>query len=174
MTNNINIDLASIPHPKDCHPVPDGAVLPAGTPCWVVHKSGAASWLPSGYQNTSAICDRGAVHLTPHPIISGPTPDDSPIIIDRTSRDGVEAGTLAMWGPGSQGWCAIGKSGYSNWLDGKEITEWSPAIVTKTGHGVWDERVASLGLHKISVADFPDIFRPLGVTVVTGSKELAA
>ena len=51
-----------------------------------------------------------------------------------------------------------------------------PTLVTDKiiDNGEWDERVASLGLHKISVADFPDIFRPLGVTVVTGSKELAA
>ena len=51
-----------------------------------------------------------------------------------------------------------------------------PAIATDkiVDNGQWDERIASLGLHKISVHEFPDVFRPLGVTVVTGSKELAA
>lgn len=140
MTSKTDLDLASIPHPKDCHRVPDGAVLPAGTPCWVVHKSGAASWLPDGYRSTSAIHDGGAVHLTPHPIISHPTPDDSPIIITRTYRDKVEAGLLAVRAPGDQEWCVIGRDGYSHWLASEEITEWSPAVVTKSGHGVWDER----------------------------------
>ncbi len=41
-------------------------------------------------------------------------------------------------------------------------------------NGEWDERIASLGLHKISVADFPAVFEPLGVTVVTGRRRRVA
>lgn len=140
MTNNIDIDFDAIPHPKDCHPVPDGAVLPAGTPCWVVHKSGAASWLPSGYRSTSAIYDGGAVHLTPHPIISCPTPDDSPIIIEGINGEPVSAETLAMWAPKHEMWITTSRDRCHRWLKSDEITKWSPTVVTTTEPGVWDER----------------------------------
>lgn len=143
MTNNIDIDLESIPHPKDCHQVPVGATIPEGTPVWIVNDHGGAEWSPTGFHADKTICRSDFLYLTADPIAvspAPPTPDDSPIIIDRTSVAGIEAGTLAMWFPGDQEWCATGKGGYSRWLISEEITEWSPAIVTKTRRGVWDER----------------------------------
>ena len=143
MTNNIDIDLESIPHPKDCHQVPVGATIPEGTPVWIVNDHGGAEWSPTGFHADKTICRSDFLYLTADPIAvspAPPTPDDSPIIIDRTSVAGIEAGTLAMWFPGDQEWCAIGKNGYSRWLGSDEITEWSPAVVTKSGRGLWDER----------------------------------
>lgn len=141
MTNNIGIDLNSIPHPKDCYPVPDGETIPAGTPFWLVVEQELTWWGNGLSYNLEVDRGRGLV-LIPEPIIPHPTPDDSPIIITRTSisRAVIAAGTLAVWMPGDREWCAVGKNGYSRWLDSNEITEWAPAIVTKSGRGVWDER----------------------------------
>lgn len=140
MTNNIDIDLASIPHPKDCYPVPVEAVIPKGTPVWRIHSSGLAAWSQNGYANEYLAHEADVIHLTANPIITHPTPDDSPIIITRVNKDEVEAGLLAVWAPRDQEWCVVGSDGYTHWLKSDEITDWSPAIVTKTGRGLWDER----------------------------------
>lgn len=142
MTNNNDIDLESIPHPKDCYPVPDGAVIPNGTPVWRIHSSGLAVWSQNGYANEYLVHEVDIIHLTANPITTHPTPDDSPIIITRTNvADAyVGDGLLAVWMPGGKAWCVATEYGYPHRLDSEEITEWSPAIVTKTRRGLWDER----------------------------------
>lgn len=142
MTNSIDIDLESIPHPKDCYPVPVGATIPPNTPFWVVDRWGA-EWLPTGYATPVKIHKSNGLHLTIAPVAvpsNPPSSDDSPIIITRSNRDGIGDGLLAVWAPSDQDWCVVARDGYTRWLGSGEITEWSPAVVTKSGHGVWDER----------------------------------
>lgn len=142
MTNDIDIDLASIPHPKDCYPVPNGAVIPKGTPIWRIHSSGLAVWSQNGYANEYLVHEVDVIHLTANPITTHPTPDDSPIIITRTNVADADVGDglLAVWMPGGKAWCVATEYGCSYWLDSCDITEWSPTIVTKSGHSLWDER----------------------------------
>lgn len=43
------------PHMEDCHPVPVGAVIPKGTPFWLVYESGFAAWDPRGYDSDHVV-----------------------------------------------------------------------------------------------------------------------
>ena len=144
MTSNIDIDLGSIPHPKDCYPVPVGATIPAHTPAWIAGRWGA-EWHPTGYGTPVKIRSTNDLHLTIYPIAAPsapPTPDDSPIIITRTNVADADVGDglLAVWVHSGKEWYIATEYGCSYWLDSCDITEWSPAVVTKGGHSVWDER----------------------------------
>lgn len=144
MTNNTDIDLASIPHPKDCYPVPVGATIQEGTPFWVVDRWGA-EWLPTGYATPVKIHKSNGVHLTIAPIAvpsDPPTPDDSPIIITGTSRAGVNLGAtaFAVWVHDTREWCVMTEHGGFFRLDSGQITDWMPVVVTATEAGLWDER----------------------------------
>ncbi|MDU7384093.1 MAG: hypothetical protein E7L06_08310 [Schaalia turicensis] len=142
MTKNIEIDLESIPHPKDCHPVPDGAIIPAGTPFWLITGEDRLTWATDGYSEDCKMQKFSSLRLTAEPIIPRPTPEDSPMIITRTSRAGVDldTGAFAVWVHNEREWCVTTERGGFFWLDSGQITDWLPAIVTKSGHGVWDER----------------------------------
>lgn len=136
------IDLESIPHPKDCYPVPDGAAIPPYTPCWVVRKHGLIEWVPNGYPGETIVGSNAALCLTPEPITPHPTPDDSPIIINHCQLRGAPgakpSGLAVQTAPNK--WVLVDDDGCDWWIASEEITDWSPAIVTKTGRGVWDER----------------------------------
>lgn len=143
MTNKIDIDLASIPHPKDCYPVPAGATIPPYTPCWIVRKHGLVEWVPNGHPGETIVGSNAALYLTICPISASPTPDDSPIIINHhQSVNGIRVATnrLAIYVDHDDSWMLVDDSGRDLRLDSDEITDWSPAIVTKSGRGVWDER----------------------------------
>lgn len=142
MTKNIDIDLESIPHPKDCYRVPVGATIPACTPCWEVDSDGRFIWNKDGYRVSVYIMESGFPRFTPEPIIPRPAPEDSPIIINRCQQRGALGALLkglAVWTEDGE-WLLVNDAGRDFWLDGNEITDWSPAIVTKSGHGIWDER----------------------------------
>lgn len=143
MTNNIDIDLASIPHPKDCHPVPDGATIPPYTPCWIVRKHGIIEWVPNGYPGEAIVGGNAALCLTAEPIVvpsDPPSPEDSLIILHETKHGNGGRGALAVWMPGEEAWVTVGESGYGIALSADDIFDWAPAIVTESGRGVWDDR----------------------------------
>lgn len=144
MTNNIDIDLGSIPHPKDCYPVPVGATIPAHTPAWIAGRWGA-EWHPTGYGTPVKIRSTNDLHLTIYPIAAPPTtptPDDSPIIITGTTRAGVDLGeeAFAMWVHDTQEWCVMTEHGGFFWFDSGQVADWLPVVVTATERGIWNER----------------------------------
>lgn len=59
--------IESIPDIYDCHLVPDGARVPAGTPLWVVSYTGKACWYPTGV-STVAYGGDDMLYLTVEPI----------------------------------------------------------------------------------------------------------
>lgn len=144
MTKNIDIDLDSIPHPKDCYPVPDGAIIPAGTPFWLITGEDRLTWAANGYSEDCKTQKFSSPRLTAEPIIPHPTPDDSPIIINRYGDDkcGEEpiSNAVALWVDDVDLWVTTDGRGCDWWLGSSQITDWSPAIVTKTRRGIWDER----------------------------------
>lgn len=139
ITNNIGIDLESIPHPKDCYPVPVGATIPPRTPCWVVRKHGLIEWVPDGYPGETIIGSNASLHLTLYPIPAGPTPDDSPITFEYRRPDS-SCLVVATWSDESRSWVFVDRAGNPISHSGNMITDWSPAVITKSGRGVWDER----------------------------------
>lgn len=139
MTKNIEIDLDSIPHPKDCYPVPVGATIPEHTPVWVAKKYGRLEWLGNGYENRVTVGGSDTVHLTAEPIINHPTSEDSPIAFEHRRPDSSEL-VVATWSDESRSWVFVDRAGNPISHSGNMITDWSPAIITKSGRGVWDER----------------------------------
>lgn len=139
MTSNIDIDLKAIPHPKGCYPVPVGATIPPRTPCWVVWKHGLIEWVPDGYSGETIIGSNASLHLTLYPIPAGPTPDDSPITFEYRRPDS-SCLVVATWSDESRSWVFVDRAGNPISHSGNMITDWSPAIITKSGRGVWDER----------------------------------
>ena len=143
MTNDIDIDLASIPHPKDCYLVPVGATIPPRTSIWQITPLGYLEWCPNGYGTPRTVSSDDTLYLTADPIVTPPappTPDDSPIVVTRTNKREVEPGSLAVWVHNDQEWCVVRQNGCSYWLDSREITDWLPAVTIATGRDVWDER----------------------------------
>lgn len=144
MTKNIDIDLGSIPHPKDCYRVPAGAIIPAGTPLWTLTSEGRLLWSANGYSVDWKTHEFSTPRLTAEPIIPHPTPDDSPIIINRygAEKRGEEpiSNAVALWVDDVDLWVTTDGTGCDWWLGSSQITDWSPTIVTKSGRGVWDER----------------------------------
>lgn len=136
MTISTDIDLNAIPHPRDCHPVPVGVPLPKGVPVWAVYEDGHCEWHPDGYAHSDAML------LTAEPLVAPPTPDDSPIILSIRTLSGeyLAKEALAVWEPLQDAWRFVRGDGKSHWVDSEDIVEWSPAVVTKVGHGLWDER----------------------------------
>ena len=142
MTKNIEIDLEAIPHPKDCYRVPEGAAIPAGTPFWLTTGEDRLTWVANGYSEDFKTQKFSTPRLTAEPIATHPTPEDSPIIINRCQLRGAPgakpSGLAVQTVPNK--WVLVDDDGCDWWLHASEITDWSPAIVTKTGHGIWDER----------------------------------
>lgn len=142
MTNNIDIDLDAIPHPKDCYRVLTGATIPAGTPLWTPIGEGRLLWSSNGYSVDWEIHEFSTPRFTAEPIIPRPAPEDSPIIINhhKLNNGATITDVLAVWAGDDTEWVLVDDNGRDWWIDASEITDWSPAIVTKTGNGVWDER----------------------------------
>lgn len=142
MTNNADIDLSTIPNPEGFYPVPVGATIPARTPLWAVRENGSAEWESKGYFSKRVVTESDALYLTREPITAPPapllTPEDSPIIIGNV--EGYKPGMLATWHKGVGKWYTSGNDGHIHWVKSEDISDWSPAIVTKSGHGIWDER----------------------------------
>lgn len=139
MTDN-KIDLDSIPHPRDCHRVPVGATIPAGTPHWAAYPGGQLEWRPVGFNfNLTVRPNNLDFFLTAEPI-PAPTPEDSPIIASGAGDGGAFHDAL-MWCDHKGNWWGLDASGHHIVVtDADYITEWSPAVVTATGHGVMDDR----------------------------------
>lgn len=142
MKRNTDIDLAAIPHPKDCHLVPAGATIPVGTPYWFDdHHKNRLTWYGAGAQIDFTVAP-GGTFLTVEPItlpVPAPTSSDSPIIVKSANADDFKDGLLAVWLPNENEWHAVGSDGRTHWFKSGRITDWLPAIVTESGHGVWDE-----------------------------------
>lgn len=146
MTNNIDIDLESIPHPKDCYPVPVTVQIPPRTPFWGISPSGSTTWFPHGLDRVIANrCSDGKTYLTREPLGVRPmlTSADSPIVITKYTTDGgdfVYCNVVANYEPESATWVIVNQAGKTDWIYGPDILDWSPAVVSATGFGVWDER----------------------------------
>lgn len=144
METRINFSLDGIPDPQECHEVPVGAVIPAEVPFWVVYPSGSVKWDPRGYQNDFVVQANNLPHLTVelYTVNKGPTPSESPIIIDRMNNDHCEfvRGQLAMWLPDRERWCVVSRNDNVYEVLTSQISEWRPATVRVSGVGVWNER----------------------------------
>ena len=146
MTTNIDIDLTSIPHPKDCYQVPLTVQIPPRTPFWGISPSGSTTWFPHGLDRM--IANRGSdgkTYLTREPLGVRPmlTSADSPIVITKYTTDGGDiayCNVVANCEPESATWVIVNQAGKTDWIYGPDILEWHPVIVTKSGFGVWDER----------------------------------
>lgn len=136
MTDN-KIDLNAIPHPRDCHRVPVGATIPKWTPHWYVNDDGLW-WRRHGlsFDVTVVSEDNGVLTVEPLPApVPRLVPEESPIIASGAGF--TDCPTFALddgW------WTMVSDSGTSFTVSTDQITSWSPAIVTKTGHGVMDDR----------------------------------
>lgn len=130
------LDLDQIPHPRDCHRVPVGATIPAGTFLWSMPFKDSASYGPS---SVDWVVREGDYYLTAEPIpapVPAPTPADSPIIAGGTDYRGRFTDALLYWDDG--GWWGVTPKGVL--VVDAAITGWQPAIVTPTGRGVMDDR----------------------------------
>lgn len=133
------IDLNQIPHPRDCHRVPVGATIPAGTLVWCMPYKDQASYGPA---SVDWVVKEGGYYLTAEPIpapVPAPTPEDSPIIASGREGRAAFEGVVLMWLVGAwRGWHP--DDGHATNVATDQITDWQPAIVTPTGHGVLDDR----------------------------------
>lgn len=145
MNNRIDINLDEIPNPKECHEVPVGAVIPAGTPLWTVHAGGGIEWIPDGYLRDVFVRDGDLPRLTvdQHAASERPSASDSPIIVTKYCKGlagNVCCDIIALHEPDDNTWVIVNQDGGVDWLCDFEILEWSPAIIAKTEIGIWDDR----------------------------------
>lgn len=134
-----DLDLDQIPHPRDCHRVPVGATIPAGTFAWCMPFKDSASYGPS---SVDWVVKEGDYILTAEPIpapVPAPTPEDSPIIASGTREAGKTFSDVVLVSFGGVYW-----GGFDHndpvCVATNQITSWQPAIVTPTGRGVMDDR----------------------------------
>lgn len=139
----MTINLENIPHPRDCHKVPVGAVIPAGTPFWCMTTPDCIAWYETG-DRVDITVSPGGTFFTVEPITSpvpGPTIADSHIIARGVDIYGKPFSDVLMSNGGAcPFWDGNDSEGEPIRVVADDITEWSPAVVTKTGLGIWDER----------------------------------